>query len=214
MYSPGSYRFFLLHSFERLVVFLRLESVIAVAKCCLRRIHFLTTFRHGSPVQALTPENVNVRVFLAAYMIAYRPTHVFESMGPLETALLDSARTLLISFDNIIKCVASEGFFQEVPFHLTLDFPVFLFEYLKNFKAWKVPDEAKLVCRIKHALIALYGAESNLPRNEPEDSKLKIEFRTQIERLRSKLSQIGGHEALLKFDEDMKKPGQIHACHV
>jgi len=45
-------------------------------------------------------------------------------------------------------------------------------------------------------------AEGHLPPNEPEDSKLKIEFRTQIERLRSKLQQIAGADALIKFDRD------------
>ena len=33
-----------------------------------------------------------------------------------------------------------------------------LFEYLKRFKAWKIHDEGKLICRIKHALVALYQA--------------------------------------------------------
>ena len=83
-----------------------------------------------------------------------------------------------------------------------------LFEYLKRFKAWKVPDEAKLTCRIKHALIALYQAEEHLPPDEPEDSKLKIEFRTQIERLRSKLQQIAGVDALNQFDEQ-RRAGRI-----
>ena len=79
-----------------------------------------------------------------------------------------------------------------------------LFEFLKRFKAWKVPDEAKLTCRIKHALIALYQAEEHLPPDEPEDSKLKVEFRTQIERLRGKLQQIAGVDALNRFDEQRR----------
>jgi hypothetical protein len=62
--------------------------------------------------------------------------------------------------------------------------------------------QAKLNCRIKHALIALYEAEQHLPSDEPEDSKLKVEFRSQIERLRSKLQQIAGVQALTDFDEN------------
>jgi hypothetical protein len=65
-----------------------------------------------------------------------------------------------------------------------------------------VPDEAKLMCRIKHALSALYLAQGQLPSDAPEDSKLKTEFRTQIERLRSKLLQIAGAQALAKSDEE------------
>ena len=62
--------------------------------------------------------------------------------------------------------------------------------------------QAKLSCSIKHALITLFEAEQHLPTNEQEDSKLKVEFRTQIERLRSKLQQISGHQALIDFDEN------------
>ncbi len=76
-----------------------------------------------------------------------------------------------------------------------------LFDYLKKFKAWKVPDENKLVHRIKHALIALYQAEDHLPPDEPKDSTLSIEFRTQITRLRGKLQQIAGPGELRAFDE-------------
>ena len=143
-----------------------------------------------------------MRVFLAGFMIAYRPTHVFESMGALEHALLESTTPLMTTFDKICQILNEKHFFSEVPHELTQGFPTMLFDYLKRFKAWKVPDEAKLTCRIKHALIALYQAEDHLPPDEPDDSKLKVEFRTQIERLRSKLQQIAGEDALKKFDED------------
>jgi hypothetical protein len=174
----------------------------------------MCTFRHGSPSRALAPENVNVRVFLAGFMIAYRPTHVFESMGALEHALLEATTPLLTTFDRICRILNEKHFFSEVPPDLTKDFSILLFEYLKRFKAWKVPDEAKLTCRIKHALVALYQAEDHLPADEPADSKLKLEFRTQIERLRSKLQQIAGAEALQKFDEDRLSgalPGTVAA---
>ena len=200
----------ILNSFEALVVHLREKPVIAATRDCLQRIHLLSTFRHGSPSRALSPENVNVRVFLAGYMIAYRPTHVFESMGTLETALYDAARPLLVAFEQICGSIQSSPnhSFEEVPHELTKDFPIILFEFLKRFKAWKVPDEAKLTCRIKHALIALYQAEEHLPPDEPVDSKLKTEFRVQIERLRSKLQQIAGVDALNQFDEQRRaNPG-------
>jgi hypothetical protein len=164
------------------------------------RVHHLSTFRHGSPRLAVMPENVNVRVFLAAYMIALRPTHVFEAMGALEQSLFEAALPLINTFQRIVERIASAGSFQGVASDLSCDFPTMLFEYLRRFKAWKVPDEAKLTCRIKHALIALYNAQQQLPPNEPEDSKLAVEFRTQIERLRGKLQQIAGAAALAEFD--------------
>jgi hypothetical protein len=187
-------------NFDSLVVHLREKPVIAAAKACLQRLHLLTTFRHGSPPRALAPENVNVRVFLAGYMIAYRPTHVFETIGPLEQALLEAATPLLTTFDSICKVVRQKGSFQAVPSSLTQAFPTLLFEFLKRFKAWKGPDEIKLTLRIKHALLALYQAEAHLPPDEPVDSKLKLEFRTQIDRLRGKLRQIAGAPAVDEFD--------------
>ena len=151
------------------------------------------------------PENVNVRVFLAGYMVAFRPAHVFESMGALEQALLEAATPLLYAFEKICCSLKSNGgHFSLLSADLTKDFPTMLFEYLKRFKAWKIPDEKKLVTRIKHALVALYQAEEHLPVDEPDDSKLRIEFVTQIERLRSKMIQIVGVNALNEFDEQRK----------
>lgn len=190
-------------SFEQLVVFLREKPVIEATKACLQRIHRLCAHRHGSPSSALSPENVNVRVFLAGFMIAYRPTHVFESMGTLEQKLSDSTLPLIAQFEKICNAFTSNAdAFDDIPPALTENFQTLLFEFLKAFKAWKVPDEAKLTCRIRHALIALYQAEEHLPPDEPEDSKLKQEFKTQIGRLRSKLQQIAGENALKAFDEE------------
>jgi hypothetical protein len=196
-------------SFEALVVFLREKPIVKVARNCVQRIHFCCNSLHGAPRKALEPESVNVRVVLAAYMIAGRPTHVFESMGALEQSLYESALVLTANLESLARSIAQTGCFHLVNADLAESFSTVLFEYLKRFKAWKVPDEAKLVCRIKHALIALYQAEQHLPPDEPEDSKLKIEFRTQIERLRSKLRQIGGVDALTQFDEECKKCGPV-----
>lgn len=193
-----------IYSFEMLVSYLREKETIRITKNCLQRVHILTTLRHGSPPKALGSENVNVRVFLAAFMIAFKPTHVFDSMGVLEQALFESAGPLLTKFQRIVEATASSASFASVSSDVTFNFPLMLFEYFKRFKAWKVPDEAKLVCRIKHALVALYQAELQLPPDEPEDSKLKIEFTTQIVRLRSKLEQISGPDALDAFDIQRK----------
>ena len=47
---------------------------------------------------------------------------------------------------------------------------------------------------------ALYLAQEEVPPDEQEDSKISMELRTQIKRLRSKLEQIAGAAALAKFD--------------
>lgn len=146
-----------------------------------------------------------MRVFLAAYMIALRPSYVFEQMGSLEKALYEVAGTLIPLFERILEEVIQKGAFDAVSDELTKDFPTLMFEYLKNFKAWKIPDEAKLTCRIKHALIALYESLDALPHDEPVDSPLKKEFESNIVRLRSKLSDIAGPQKLAEFDEDRRK---------
>ena len=140
-------------------------------------------------------------------MIAIRPSHVFESMGPLENSLFESATSLVQTFQGILDAVSQLGMMQRVPSDLTAKFPPMLAEYLKRFKAWKGPDEIKLTCRIKHALIALYQAGEQLPKDEPADSKIRVELATQIARLRSKLAQIAGKDALKAFDEQIAKSG-------
>ena len=135
-------------------------------------------------------------------MIACRPSHVFETMGQLEQPLLEVARALVESFERIAGAVVAAGSIQPVDHSLTEGFVSLFMDYLRCFNAWKVPDEIKLVCRIRHALFALYNARDHLPADESADSKLSVEFRTQIERLRSKLTQIGGQAALTQFDAE------------
>ena len=195
--------------YDEVVVYLREQNVITATKACLHRIHLLTTFRHGSPAPTvLAPERFNVRVFLAGFMIAYHPTRVFETMGALEQALLDSTVPLIETFERICHQIAVDPSFAHVPHELTKDFPTLLLHFLRAFKAWKVPDEAKLVKRIKHALVALYLGLEHLSPDEPEESKLKMEYNSYISRLRAKLEQLGGTDTL-KALRAYEKYGEI-----
>ena len=126
------------------MLYLREKPVIAITKACLQRLHLLSTFRHGSPSRALSPNEVNVRVFLAAYMIVHRPTHVFETMGKLETELLGAATPMLAAFEQMCNQVHAEKEFGKVPPQMTKDFPTLLFQYLRAFKAWKVSAHSVL----------------------------------------------------------------------
>jgi hypothetical protein len=141
-------------------------------------------------------------------MIAIHPRNVFETMGELETAVLESAQRLLAIFERILN---SSEVLHRLPLDLTRSLPVALFEYLRHFRAWKVPDEARLVARIKHALRALLDAKKQLPADEPMDSQLNTEFRTQITRLRGKLQQIAGAAVLADFD---RENGLAAAAHI
>jgi hypothetical protein len=75
-----------------------------------------------------------------------------------------------------------------------------MFKYFRDFKRWKIPDEAKLTGRIWNALMALEQAQTQLPEGEPADSSISVEFRTQIVRLRSKMEQIAGRAKLQEYD--------------
>jgi hypothetical protein len=144
-------------------------------------------------------------------MIVYHPSRIFKDIGTLENTLIEATIPLLTTFQNICKTIhiSSRHSFQDVPYELTKDFSTMLFKYFECFKAWKEPDKAKLICRIKHALIALYKAEEHLPPNEPENSEFKIVFNMQIKQLRNKLQHITGVEALLLFDEQINGSNQI-----
>ena len=215
-------------SFETMVSHLRESEVISAAKACLQRVHFMSNSLHGLPEGMLNHDNVNVRTFLAAFLIVHRPNHVFEMMGERETTLKESATVMLRSFENILvkiqeKCsratatattsmmmAATSGVSHPSPGDdnrqiISKDFIPSLFRYLTDFKRWKVQDEANLIRRIMRALVALYEAEAQLPLDEPEDSSVKKEFRTQVERLRSKMLQVGGQEKLDEFDRNRRE---------
>lgn len=191
-------------SFESLVLKLRETPVVDSMKQIFQRIHFQCNMRHHVVRTDVDPPKINIRVILAAYMIVVRPSHVFETVGQLEQSLRDSAGELINKFEGIVDHLKSQetnSCFSNIPPEATVDFSTLIREYLLRFKAWKVPDEAKLTIRITHALMALYQARGHLSSEEPADSRLSVEFCDQITRLRGKLQQIAGAEALAKFDE-------------
>ena len=175
---------------------------------CLERLHRLCSLLHRISRRPKDPPLVSIRVFLAAYMIAYRPSHVFESMDELETALYEASKPLLTAFERLISSMKNYGppFIADRAevFAQMKAFPSLLFDYLNCFKAWKVPDEAKLTKRIQHALTGLYQARRHLPEDEPESSALCEEFRLQIEKLRAKYRQIAGAAELARFDKESR----------
>ena len=152
---------------------------------------------------------VNVRIVLAGFMIAIRPTHVFEAMTQMEQDLMAGALALWEDLERIVAAIheTPTQTFSAIAPELSKDFYRLLMEYLKLFHAWKVPDAAKLTSRITHALMALYQAEAALPVHREGDPplsealmNLNSEFVRQILRLREKLEQIGGAAAITAFD--------------
>jgi hypothetical protein len=101
----------------------------ATGEILLRVIQLANTGRS----HPLITGTVNVKIFLAAYMIAIFPTHVFEEMGVLETAVYDDT-LMLVSWHKAIDALA-----RGVPWSLVLletapELPRFLCRYLRSFK--------------------------------------------------------------------------------
>ena len=139
-------------------------------------------------------------------MIAYRHDNILEnSKGKLELPLMNAANQLLDLFLPLVHALADGT--PPSRLHRSLDrFMLLLVAYYTCFRDWKLQDEAKLLARIKNALLTLYDAEQHLPPDESEGSERKIQLRQQIEKLRSKLKQIGGVDALDHFDQCRRSP--------
>jgi len=184
--------------FESLSTRLRDVGLIKIMKLVLHRVCVLTAEGVRTYPAARDTKNVNVRVFLASFMIAHHSTSVFESINTLEAELIDAARKMLIVFDTLCSSIISSKRGADIrePVKRALSFPGVLHRYLQAFHTWKIPDEAKLTDRIKHALTALYQAEDHLVDGDSDTPRLAAEFQVQQERLRSKLVQIAGAKAL------------------
>jgi hypothetical protein len=126
----------------------------------------------------------------------------------LERNLATSATALVGCIDEIIAYIQETGTFSgvltaPVPLALAVPLQVLWVEYLHAFQCWKKPDEHALVERIKGAVVALTQAELRIPANEPENSPLRVEFKVQTRRLKDKLAEIAGVDALNQFNLEL-----------
>jgi hypothetical protein len=175
-------------------------NVINATKACLQQMHVLSVMRHGWPAGQKKRRFINVKVFLASFMVVYQTDNVFERMGPLEEGLLQAARPLLARVLAICDAVCEVHAFAKVPAALTRDFNTLLFAYIEAFYAWKAPDEQKLCQRIGHQLTACYASLVCLsPQSERAESLTR-----EVERLRAMLKSIGGQKALAQFDAEVR----------
>ena len=190
--------------FDELVVLLRRPNVVAAASRCLRPV-FAACLRVNSLAveNYADPARINPRVFLSAYMVAYHPTSVFEQIGALEQAVLDASGPMLRTFEDICQRLREGAAFDDLPNVLTLAFADMLMSYIRHFQAWKVPDEARLVTRIRLALLALYQAQEHISDDVPLDAELRLNFLNQIQRLRTKLFQLGAENVVEELDREL-----------
>ena len=148
-------------------------------------------------------------------MLVYRTTFIFEEFGHAERQLVEVATKMLAAFERICAAIVSSPArsFRDVPRADTENFMALLCEYVASFVAWRGADDAKLLPRIKSALVGMYQAERSVAPDEPEDSETRVEFRTQIARLRAELVRAGGEAELREFDRQMSGEAPASAAH-
>jgi len=149
-------------SYDAVVILVRQPHVIKVSKSFLCRVVYLCNLRHGCPLEAPHFNN-NIKVFLTAFMITYKPTHSFEVMGRLEWALLAEANKLMRCFEWIrqamIAASAKSFSFADVPHDYTENFLPSFIQYIKVFKEWKAQDEPRMAYRLKLQLRNMYQVQ-------------------------------------------------------
>jgi hypothetical protein len=182
---------------EEVVKVIRNPDVIQVTQHCLQYIHTLAAMRHGSPRRRDVPEFINVKVFLAGYLVVYQTSRAFERMRSLETALLNAAAPLVARVRVICEEVRLRGTFEAVPWELTKDFNAMLYAYVSAFKQWKAPDEIKVCTRLQHQLNALYDTLEMLGDRDPLVSDKMLR---QIEAMRANMQDVAGIDAVHQFD--------------
>jgi hypothetical protein len=200
---------------KQLSQLLRNTVAIRCMKLVLHRICVLTAAGAQFVSRGEETKNVNVRVFLAAFMITFKPDEVFESIhkNSLEEDLIRCGSEMLAVFSALFTALRAPATTEahRATVAAGLGFHLVLHNYLKAFQAWKLPDEKKITARITHALGALYAAEDHLMEEQEEEehstngsgggaacdnSKQRAEYREQQERLREKLFQIAGEKAV------------------
>lgn len=198
--------------FEDLVVFLRQKDTISKTKALLMRFHNSARFVFGDPINTNLPDQVNVRVFLAAYMMVFFSSRVFEEVKELEAAVRQAATRVISNFERMIEQYTTRGqIFYGIDANVVASFVPLLFDYLRKFNEWKVPDEIKLISRIRCALVALYLAQEALPSMDvSERPRMAAELSEQIDRIRGKYRQIAGNDEYAKFEDEYRRGDLQH----
>ena len=183
-------------TFDEISQTLRNKTVISTMRSFVMRLCHMSITRKVKQefmsVEGVTlPKTINIRVVLASFMIAYHIKSVFEGEGARETAVQTAARALTEMIQSILDHIVGGGEWRDLDAGVPSKFLVLMTEYMSTFKAWKVPDEQKLVKRIEHALTSLYKVSASFHLFCPETVLLAIRShqRTLPGRLRRYLSR-------------------------
>ena len=189
---------------------MRKTEVIAAAKDMLQAIHEFLRNSNIDVQYFLGQHDFKIRVFLAAYMIAVCPGHVFASMGATETRLTTSSIALLTNLEAILDHIWISTNLNTVSCALIDEFPRLIANYFEDFRAWKVPDNVRLKGVILDSLRSLYAESRNLSVADEEALGItRVDFEEQIGSLRVKLLAIGGQAELDEFDAAPLPPATV-----
>lgn len=166
---------------------------------CRKIVHGDSTMQ-----QEEKPCPMNVRVLMSMVFIVNRPESCFGDIGELERKLQASARPV---YDSLCKLLeqAQRLPLKDIPWEEHRPFLLQLRVYCDDFEKWKVPDQNKLVQRIRRALFAIYRSDFHLKGSDDNYSVMKQEFRAQKLKLRAKLLQLAGKQGLEAFDKELEQ---------
>lgn len=193
--------------FDDLVSQINDISIIKTTKLNFQRICVLIAA--SNPAQTDLCTHVKIRVFLVAYLIAYRSTDVFQRITKLEVDLQKAAIDMLKVYEDMCTEItqSERGSCLSETVEKYRVFQVVVDTYVTAFDAWRSIDAVILVDRIKHTLSALYEALDHLIDGDTDTPQLRIKFGSEQTRLRSQLLQIAGQAALDSVDELRKSKG-------
>lgn len=186
--------------FELFVKHLRKKFVIRVALLFYRRILYGAAEILKARAALV---RLNIREFLAGYIVAFYSESIFEKFGPTEREVV-RASLPLFECVHVMACFLAQGVAcTDLPRHVLSTLPVLHSEYASAFNAWRTPDLEALCKRIVDAVCALCDAFRCISTYEPVDEPVRVEFRRNTRRLRDKLDEMRGPGTSRMLDEYM-----------
>ena len=173
-------------TFQALMQFIRDAGCIERLKTCMQ--------------QLTGEEPTEPKHFMTSYMIAAFPTHVFDTIGPVENELTTAAREFIAQLESIagdarngnpVDAQAIEGFRATAA------------DFHAKFNTWRVADRERLTAVLATQVVALITAKIALPADAPEHAQVD----RGIALIKNKLRAIGSNPEVLRAALAVAFPG-------
>lgn len=160
---------------------------------------------HFTPDAAVSARILDLRrVTFASFMTSYFPTTIFESMGGLETDLLNASRNLTGYIEALMPRLASTEHLSTIPLG---EFSPLMDRYLHVFYAWKTVDAPVLAERVITQLVRIYQVYPTIPMAELDASNLRTLYAETVRRLRRNVVTLCGPTKLTHLDAALTARG-------